>query len=53
MPSSAAPAHQPAHTHTSVVSNSRARPITVTAASRVAAAALSRTVALRKSPNLT
>src|SRR5215207_5070024 len=53
MPIVVASSHQPAATYTSTPSSSRAMPITVTVASSVAAPALSRTVALRKSPNRT
>ncbi len=53
MPISTAPAHQTAQKIASVPSPSRARPMTVRAASSVAAPAFSRTVALRKSPKRT
>ena len=43
--------HQPADTYAAVSSSWREMPITVSAASSVADAALSSTVALRKSPN--
>ena len=49
----AATSHQPAATYTASGSRSRVREITVSAASSVAAPALSRTVALRKSTNRT
>ena len=53
MPISTAPPHQNALNSTSVRSYSRERPITARAASSVAAPALRRTVARRKSPNRT